>query len=281
MTEPDPSPPDGSTLLDRLGRHRRGLLFAYLVVFAVFLLLSAIYTPAFLVEIYHGLYNWIAGAPDPWKTLGEAMGEDVPLIPPWEMLLSIAVYLALQAAVIWGGGRIRLSRQPAPLRNTAVSMAVIAFIAALLTVGAVMLYMEGMGHIDPEEGFKEEWQPAFLAVLLGGWIFWFAAALFYTRRRGRVGGLAAALGVIFAGSWIEFAAALPIDVAARTRNDCYCATGGWLPLLLTVPIMLWVIGPALYLLYVRERDLAALDPHRARAILRRKSASPSRKGPDA
>ena len=66
--------------------------------------------------------------------------------------------------------------------------------------------------------------------------------------------------------------ALAVEVAVRPRSDqCPCATGSYLTLIFVVPVMLWSIGPALYFLYLREKNMTLQHPGHARRILARKS----------
>jgi hypothetical protein len=74
-----------------------------------------------------------------------------------------------------------------------------------------------------------------------------------------------------ATSWIEFSLALLLDISARNRESCYCAIGSYTTLLVSLPVLIWTIGPALYLLYLRERHFSLSQPSRVRMILRAKT----------
>src|SRR5262249_13917114 len=76
---------------------------------------------------------------------------------------------------------------------------------------------------------------------------------------------------LLTGSWIEFSLALPLYINARDRSDCPCAEGSFLTLICCVPVLFWSIGPALYIVYLRERQLSQEAPERPLGILIRKS----------
>jgi hypothetical protein len=101
--------------------------------------------------------------------------------------------------------------------------------------------------------------------------FWIIVAIIYWFSKDRNRILQQLIRALLATSWIEFSLALPIDLSARNRESCFCVIGSWVTLLVTLPLLIWSVGPALYLLYLRERALSLATPGRAQAILRQKS----------
>jgi hypothetical protein len=103
---------------------------------------------------------------------------------------------------------------------------------------------------------------------------WLALAWVLTRSDPRTW-LARLTAVLFTGSWVEFALVLPIEWGTRARTkDCPCVSGSWTTLVLCVPILIWIIGPALYVLYRREAARASADPDRPTRVLLGKTRPP-------
>jgi hypothetical protein len=72
------------------------------------------------------------------------------------------------------------------------------------------------------------------------------------------------LELVFAGSWAEFVIAASVHlVIYRTRDEhstCRCYLGTWLALCFSLPLLIWSIGPAVVLLYVREYMMTKQAP---------------------
>ncbi len=67
----------------------------------------------------------------------------------------------------------------------------------------------------------------------------------------------------------------PIDaepILATEDGRLIRLVGSWIALVIVIPIIIWAFGPALYLLYLREKRLDEESPGRARRILARKSS---------
>ena len=48
-------------------------------------------------------------------------------------------------------------------------------------------------------------------------------------------------------------AVIPIDIMVRRRTDCYCATGTFYSLVITILAAIWLGGPGVAILYLRRR----------------------------
>jgi hypothetical protein len=163
----------------------------------------------------------------------------------------VLAFLALQALFLWGGGRIRLKMRPVRFRKTLVSFIIFAALMLVVTAGMVANF----------------WG-------LTGWSFWLAIGWFALRHVDQPTALSRLITILLAGSWVEFAAALPIQISTRNKTeDCPCATGSWLALMTGVPILVWAIGPGLYLLYLQQSRLEQLEHRHITKILLRKSKS--------
>ena len=61
-------------------------------------------------------------------------------------------------------------------------------------------------------------------------------------------------GKLFAGSLVEMLLAVPLFVMVQRREDCYCATGSFGALIMSVMSSLWLFGPFMFIvLFWRKR----------------------------
>jgi hypothetical protein len=108
--------------------------------------------------------------------------------------------------------------------------------------------------------------------MIGVWVIWLIIGFIAFRGLDRMTALSRLVKILLAGSWIEFCVALPVDIAIRRRAaDCPCATGSRLALVTCIPVLFWVIGPGLFLLYLRELLISRAKPLRTLRILGRRS----------
>ena len=123
--------------------------------------------------------------------------------------------------------------------------------------------------MDKDALFDTDW--TLPGILIGSWIAWFVIIILSRGQGDHARTLSRPLSVLLAGSWIEFGVALPVELAKRDE-ECPCVVGSWIALVIVIPIIIWAFGPALYLLYLREKRLDEESPGRARRILARKSS---------
>lgn len=186
----------------------------------------------------------------------------------------VAVFVGTQAAFLWGGGKLRIGApSPKPYR-LAVAAAIFSLAMALVTAALVFALLESVDRMgvrsQPEQGV--EFGEILPALFIANWTAWLPIAWFALRDVDRQTGLSRLAGLLVSGSWIEVAVALPIELVARGRHDnCHCASGSWIALVIGGPLLLWSLGPAAYLLYLRERTLDAKKPGHARRVLARRS----------
>lgn len=268
---------------DFLAHNRALLVGAYILVFSLFVVAVTSIGLGAIAEIPHALFGLLRGDQDPagdaleiLKALGHVK------VPLW----GTAAYLLLQGIILWGCGHVRLTRGPRRPWRPVAAIVAIAALAGLLTVGALGILaaaaITGYG-LAPEQsipnlvvaiaklGVNPNW-----TVLWVGWGFWLVIALIYWRGRDPSRILPRLVRALLAGSWIEFGLALPVDIGLRPQaKDCPCATGSYTTLTFAAPVLICLIGPALYLLYRRERELSLAAPGRSTMILLRKSAVPS------
>ncbi len=264
ITALDPDRPRGITaLIDELARKRHLLLALYALVFTAYLTSAVLYGPFLIGDICYNLVQVLRGVEDKWVW---AIEPDIEF--QIEYILFPAAFVALQVGFLWGGGRIRIGGGRVRFRRVALSIVIISGLAALMTFAAIALVAE-FGSLDLGNLFDIDL--ALPVVLIGSWIAWFVIITLLRGQGDHARTLARPLSVLLAGSWIEFGVALPVELAKRDE-DCPCAVGSWIALVTVIPIIIWAFGPALYLLYLRERRLDGESPGRARRILARKSS---------
>ena len=83
-------------------------------------------------------------------------------------------------------------------------------------------------------------------VLLISWIFWTSLLWVFVQRRHRdPGSLVRITGWLFSGTCIELLLSVPLMLIVRRRTDCYCATGTFGTLILSIMGCLWLCGPGI------------------------------------
>jgi hypothetical protein len=194
----------------------------------------------------------------------------------------VVAFLALQALFLWGGGRIRLESKPTRFRKVGHSLIVFATLMFVVTAGIVESFAEIGGEVV-DVGSLSPFAPApssnivrFLPilVLIAIWSCWLLIGWFALRHVDNPTALSRLIGILLAGSWIEFSAALPIHIGTRRPDDnCPCISLSWLAVIAGAPIIVWAIGPGLYLLYLQQKHIEQRDHRHATKILLRKCLS--------
>lgn len=255
-------------IVDALGRHRGWILSLYLAFLAAWIAIFFILGFLAFPEVFHELL----GAGGRWN-----LRDDFTL---WQRVAVVAGFLALQALFLWGGGRVRLELKPAKIWKLAVSLVIFSTLMSILTAGLVMSLLEMADRLGTVGTVRLAGSPmednALLrlagVLMMWSWLPWLGVGLLYARNAGHPAVLRRLATTLLAGSWIEFAVALPVDLAIRTRTkECPCASASWITLLFCLPILLWSVGPVLYVLYLRESRLSSERRGHARRILALKS----------
>ncbi len=101
-----------------------------------------------------------------------------------------------------------------------------------------------MGDIEPEILYM-------LASIAISWIIWSTLLFVFIRRRKRdPAALVKITGWLFAGSLVELLLSIPLFLMVRRKTDCYCATGSFGALIMSVFTSLWLFGPFMVILLV-------------------------------
>lgn len=94
-----------------------------------------------------------------------------------------------------------------------------------------------------------------LGVLVISWVFWSSLLWVFVQRRHKdPGSFVRITGWLFAGTLIELLLAIPLMLIVRRRLDCYCASGSFGALMLSMMACLWLCGPGIVIaLFWRKR----------------------------
>lgn len=90
-----------------------------------------------------------------------------------------------------------------------------------------------------------------IVALVPSWIVW---SRFLLRRSDRSASMALdlMLGPLWLGSAASIAVIVPLDAMTRRQKDCYCATGGFFAICLSICGILFLLGPTILLLATRR-----------------------------
>ena len=253
-------------IVDFLSLRRAWLVTAYLVILALSLAGFAIWGPAIFPEAI----NYAVTAPASLD-LGWNRAEY------WILFSCVVGFFVLQAVFLWGGGRVQLAGTPVRMRKLLLSLLIISGLMVLLTILLLLSFAEMVDRSQSAEiGRRISISPLFtrfgVATLIVSWALWLVVGWLAVRHVDHPTALRRLIAVLLAGSWIEFSIALPIEIATRPRTkECPCESGSWWTLMLCIPVLVWSIGPALYLLYRREQRLAQIDRRHPLKVLLQKS----------
>ncbi len=263
-----PSEPTGP----RRRRLARRLWWAVLVVAGVFLA-GLIVLFNFSLEITPHLGYGIAATPAAPLNFHARQDLAFYLHPFNNIRLDYAVhaagYLLIFLLTQWlflmprGSWRINLSGESRPMKRAVI---VAALMAMLLSAGLLATLAEwpfpakvatdlptlwmrltAMPN-ERAQNFRLVW-----LVMLGLWIFWGAAFWFYFRRAERMSMLAGLFRFLLAGSLLELLIAAPAHAWIARKEECYCARGSYTGLVFGGTVLLWLFGPGLFFLFLREK----------------------------
>jgi len=251
-----------AALLDLLALHWRALLVAYgLIVMAWSATVATLGVAAWPL-LFDRLFSGSLSDPSDENTF-------------WYNAALAGAFIALQLVFISGVGGIRIRREPARPWKLTFSIAVFAILmglAAWATCAACLQLVDRIDASSGRQGLPIVGGTLGAAVFSASWLFWLGAGWVLARGVRRETALGRMIALVLAGSWIEFMVALPVELVTRDRTkDCPCASGSWVALVCAGPLLLWSIGPGIFLLYRYEWQRTQEDPLHARRVLQRKS----------
>lgn len=195
----------------------------------------------------------VLGLFDPMNLWNNPAGVfDPPLLadPSWWSWCGGPALILVATQAVFVLPQVRVELRPSARRKSVVaSLVVAAMVAAGLTVALACAVLELADVWDAHWG----WPPVLLPVFVTSWVIWSGALLLFTRKRRHPGLLGRLVALLLAGTVVEVLAVIPIDVMVRRRTDCYCATGTFYSLLISVWAAMWLAGPGVLILFLRRR----------------------------
>jgi len=149
------------------------------------------------------------------------------------------------------GLTIRLATEGRPLKSSVIAAGIAAM---LLTVGLIALLIEIPNWYEPIMNSDKKWVGfAVLGVMLVVWAGWSIVFCVYWRQGDHYTQMGKMLRGLIAGSILEIMIAVPVHVWAVRQRECYCCRGTYTTLVLAGTVLIWVFGPGVILLYLREK----------------------------
>ena len=145
----------------------------------------------------------------------------------------------------------RLATEGRPLNSSVIAAGIAAM---LLTVGLIALLIEIPNWYQPIMDTDKNWVGfAVLGVMLIVWAGWTAVFYVYWRQGDHYTQMGKMLRGLIAGSILEIMIAVPVHIWATRQRECYCCRGTYTTLVLAGTVLIWVFGPGIILLYLREK----------------------------
>ncbi|HZW11369.1 MAG TPA: hypothetical protein VFF69_15805 [Phycisphaerales bacterium] len=139
-------------------------------------------------------------------------------------------------------------------RSVKLSLAAAGAFIAAIVVGLVAAVCELVVLYELAE--PREWSWGAMAIGLAiSWAFFTTLLLRYANRS-RLSNddlVTRVARIVFAGTAVETAALIPIDVMIRRRTECYCWSGSFWALILSGAVGIVVAGPAIFLPLLARR----------------------------
>jgi hypothetical protein len=142
------------------------------------------------------------------------------------------------------GWSAQLSERGRPLRSAILAA---AFVATLITGGLVYSLLE------LAKPFARETWAWFELPILAIWAVWALVFLRNWGRGSRYDQLDRMTRRLLAGSVLELLVAIPADVVAARKEDCYCTRGTYWGIVMGGIALLWSFGPGVVLLFFRAK----------------------------
>lgn len=138
-----------------------------------------------------------------------------------------------------------------PLRSSVIAAGMIAM---LLTTGLIALLLELLNWWEPVVEGEGNWaRVAIWGAMLIMWGIWTWIFFVYWKQGDRYTQLGKMIRGLLAGTAIETIVAVPVHIWAARQRDCYCCRGSYTTLILAGTVLIWVFGPGIVLLYMREK----------------------------
>ena len=173
---------------------------------------------------------------------------------------ALILTLGSQALLIFGSGKLELSR---PIRGwRLVAPAVVAGLMLAILIGGAGLALSEVFYL--EDG---QWTaPALLALVPVSWVVWSVLLFIYCQGWERFTVIGKLTGLIFAGSLASFLVSIPAHIIVSRRPGCFVGLFTALGIASGIYVMFWSFGPAILLLFLREKQRFELRENRRQAV---------------
>jgi hypothetical protein len=175
----------------------------------------------------------------------------------WIYILLVLIYLALLFLTQWWFlsprhiWKIKLTEKPRPMKRAAISA---ALAATLLSIGVSFSIVDliKQDFFTELEDPSALWHYLVLLIPVAVWVVWSVIFIVYLRQGDHYNRAGKIIRGLIAGSVLELFVAVP--VYATRQDDCYCARGSYAGLVFGGTVLLWAFGPAIFLLFIREKQ---------------------------
>ena len=100
-----------------------------------------------------------------------------------------------------------------------------------------------------------------LIIILGIWTFWSAVLLVFCKGIWADRLLGRVVGLLIAGTILEFLIVLPLDIMVRRRTNCFCYTGTMFALCIATMGTLWLAGPGIVIALMSKKHRQWRESH--------------------
>ncbi len=172
----------------------------------------------------------------------------------WQYAAELSIYLGVFLLMQWlflkprGSWRLSLSISGRPLVRAALAA---GFVGMLVSAGLVASVLE-MG---------QHWEGAIRRFGLQGclgamgvlWLFWGAVIHLYWRKQDTQTGMGRVVRALLCGTILEVLVAAPAQAMRPSKYNCYCEKGSYTGLVFGCTAIVWLFGPVVFLMFLRER----------------------------
>jgi hypothetical protein len=171
------------------------------------------------------------------------------------------------------GSRPVMAPQGKPLLRT---IAMAALIAAALSTGLFFAIAELCGvfasiieqlfdsdlrdRLPPliSDWFGALWPWIFICT---GWVIWTPILVTFARRKPGRSRWSRWVFALLGGTMLETLVVVPIDVMVRRRTECYCSSGSFFALIISMWALLWLTGPGIVIAATSKRRQMWAETH--------------------
>ena len=173
----------------------------------------------------------------------------------------VIIYLAVFFLSQWFflcPGRMWKMKVQAEGRGMKLSAIGAAFAITLLSVGLLYSILDLLAEVQFEDSapyFSCAWfslNYILLFIPLAVWCFWSVIFCIYRRQMDHYTWVGKVLKALIGGTILEVFVSVP--VYATRQEDCYCVRGSYAGLVFGATVLLWVFGPGVFLLFLREKQ---------------------------